>query len=81
MKCEMLLMKTVQDLNKGDQNYRTISQVNFILLFFVVIRVFSSPPQRPMTSNFEGFPIPDFIHYIFFPILILQKEPVFPFEC
>ena len=39
--------------------------------------VFSSPPQRPMTSDFEGFSIPDFIHYIFFPILILQKEPVF----
>ena len=27
--------------------------------------VFSSPPQRPMTSDFEGFSIPDFIHYIF----------------
>ena len=38
--------------------------------------VFSSPPQRPMTSDFEGFSIPDFI---LFPILILQKEPVFPF--
>ena len=25
------------------------------------------------------FSIPDFIHYIFFPILILQEEPVFPF--
>ena len=43
----------------------------------VVIRFFSSPPQRPMTSNFEGFSIPDFIHYIYFPILILEKEPVF----
>ena len=30
------------------------------------------------TAN-EGFSIPDFIHYIFFPILILEKEPVFPF--
>ena len=39
---------------------------------------FSSRPQRPMTSDFEGFSIPDFIHYIFFPILILEKEP---FEC
>ena len=38
---------------------------------------FSSPPQRPMTSDFEGFSIPDFIHYIYFPILILEKEPVF----
>ena len=43
--------------------------------------VFSSPPQRPMTSDFEGFSIPDFIHYIYFPILILEKEPVFPFLC
>jgi len=39
--------------------------------------VFSSPPQRPMTSDFEGFSIPDIIHYIYFPILILEKEPVF----
>ena len=23
--------------------------------------------------------IPDFVHYIFCPIFILQKEPVFPF--
>jgi len=39
--------------------------------------VFSSPPQRPMTADFEGFSIPGFIHYIFFLILILEKEPVF----
>ena len=32
---------------------------------------------RPMTSDFEGFSIPDFIHYIYFLILILEKEPVF----
>jgi len=30
-----------------------------------------------MTSDFEGFSIPDFIHYIYFPILILEKEPVY----
>jgi len=30
-----------------------------------------------MTSDFEGFSIPDFIHYIYFPILIFEKEPVF----
>ena len=40
---------------------------------------FSTPPQRPMT--YEGFSIPDCIHYICFPILILEKEPVFPFWC
>ena len=41
--------------------------------------VFSSPPQRPMTSDFEGFSISYFIYDIYFPILILEKEPVFPF--
>ena len=41
--------------------------------------VLSSPPQRPMISDFDGFFIPDFILYIYFPILILEKEPVFPF--
>ena len=41
--------------------------------------IFSSPPQQPMTSDFEGFSIPDFIHNIYFHILILEKEPVFPF--
>ena len=30
-----------------------------------------------MTPDFDGFSIPDFIHYIYFPILILEKEPVF----
>ena len=38
---------------------------------------FSPSPQRPMTSEFEGFSIPEFIHCIYFPILILQKETVF----
>ena len=33
---------------------------------------FSSPPQRPMTSDFEEFSIPDVIHDIYFPFLILE---------
>ena len=45
--------------------------------FCVIIRFFPSPPQRQMT--FGGFSITDFIHYIYFPILILEKETVFPF--
>jgi len=32
-----------------------------------------------MTSDSEGFSVPDFIQYIYFPILILEKEAVFPF--
>ena len=39
--------------------------------------VFLSSPQRPMISDFEGFSIPDFIHYIYFPILMLEKKAVF----
>ena len=59
-----------------------------IIFYFFSVRLlallcghsfFSSPPQQPMTSDFEGFSIPDFIHYIYFYIFILEKEPVFPF--
>ena len=43
---------------------------------------FSSPPQRSMTSDFEGFPIPDFTHYIYFFCLnSCERASIFPFEC
>ena len=55
----------------------------FVLFFSVrllsVLRghsVFSSPPQEPMTSDFYTRSYP--LHY--FLILILEKEPVFPFS-
>ena len=48
--------------------------------YCVVIRFFSSPPQRPMTSDFEGIYIPDLFPLHYFLILILEKEPVFPFS-
>ena len=60
----------------------------FFIFYFFRVRLLSvlrgysfllSPPQQPMTSDFEGFSIPDFIHFIYYPILILEKEPVFPF--
>ena len=44
--------------------------------------VFSSPPQWDFQLQRISFP--DFIHYIYFLILILEKEPVFSlfnFEC
>ena len=47
--------------------------------FCVVIRVFSSPPQRPMTSDFEGF-LYQILSITLFSYLILEKEPVFPFS-
>ena len=62
------------------QDHNKVFWVFFsVLLFLLVLRghsVFSSPPQRPMTSDFERFSIPD--------ILILEKEPVFSllnFQC
>ena len=50
--------------------YKNISQKAYFF-FCVVIRFFH--PRH------NGFSIPDLIHYIYFPILILEKEPVFPF--
>ena len=61
---------------------------SFFLVCFFSIRllsvlrgqsVFFTPPQQPMTSDFEGFSISDCIHYIYFPIFIVEKEPAFPF--
>jgi len=46
----------------------------------VVIQVFSSPPQRPMTSDFEGFSIPDFIH-LFSYLNSWERASIFLFEC
>ena len=44
---------------------------------------FFYPPQRPMTSDFEGFSIPDFIHYInlFSYLNSWERASIFPFEC
>ena len=57
----------------------------FFFLFFSVrllsvLRghsVFSSRHNGQWPPTFAGFSIPDFIHYIYFPILILEKEPIF----
>ena len=63
-----------------NQNIEFILHVHFFCIRILsVLRChsgFPSPPQRPMTSDFQGFSIPDFIHYIYFPIFILEKEPL-----
>ena len=63
---------TVQRLHVGHLTNTYSILVRFTLSLFIfsvrllpVLRghsVFSSSPQRPMTSDFEGFLIPDFIH-------------------
>ena len=60
------------------------TRLRFFLDFFSVRFLsvlqdhFSSPPQRSMTSDFEGF-LSQMVSVTFCPIVILQKEPVFPF--
>ena len=56
-----------------------VSRTYFGFCWFCVVSCFSSPPQQEMTSNFKRIPISDLIHYYFCLILILPKEPVFPF--
>ena len=52
--------------------YNNVNSFLFVFLAFDLCRF-----CVVMTSDFEGFSISDFIHYIYFPILILEKEPVF----
>ena len=47
-------------------------------LFCVIIRFFH-PRHNSQLLRLRRISIPDFIHYIFCPIFILLKEPVFPF--
>ena len=95
IKWTWVLMKMclpITHTSSTDHCAKMCSVFYFIFYFFsvrllLVLRghsFFSSPPQWPMTSDFEGFSIPDFIHYIYFPILILdswERASIFPFEC
>ena len=79
---EILLGSQIQSTKRHPVNIlfskKTSAAFFFSVRLLSVLRgqlIFSSPPQRPMTSDFEGFSI----HYIYFPILVLKKEPVFPF--
>ena len=47
----------------------TLRSMRHLSLISFVCAYFSSRPQRPMTFDFEGFSIPDCIHYIYFPYL------------
>jgi len=47
---------------------KLIGYILILFIFYFILRghsVFSSPPQWPMTSDFEEFSIPDLIHYIY----------------
>ena len=49
--------------------------------FCVIIRFFSSPPQRPMISDFEGF-LSQIVSIAFFVLfLFFRKSQYFPFQC
>ena len=73
----------VLDIQDYAQKQRIVNVKLFLAFefcrFCVVIRFFI-PVTMANDFDFEGFSIPDFILYIYFPILIiLEKEPVFPF--
>ena len=46
---------------------------------FCVVNLFFIPATTVNDLWLRRFSIPYFFHYIYFPILILEKEPVFPF--
>ena len=80
--CYMLVVEIFTKVYNFGGNFLLVAS-HFKMFLFFSIRllsvllghsVFSSPQQRPITSDLEGFSIPDFIHYIYFPILILEKE-------
>ena len=49
-----------------------------LCLFCVVIRLFHTRHNGKWPPTSKDFSISDLIHYLYFPILILEKEPVFP---
>ena len=66
----------------------TVDRCDFYVFYLFSVRLafvgsawsfgfFSSPPQRPMTFDFEGFSIPDFIHYICVLFLFFRKSQYF----
>ena len=54
----------------------------FSIRLLSVLRGHSVFSSLPMTSDFEGFSIPDFIHYIYISYLnSWERASIFPFEC
>ena len=49
--------------------------------FCVVIRFFSPPPQRPMTSDFEGFLYQILSITLFSYLNSWERGSIFPFQC
>ena len=47
---------------------------------FCMVICFFIPATTANDLRLQRISIPDLIHYIYFPILILEKEPVFPFS-
>ena len=80
---DRLLLGAIYSFSKGILFFATIYCYGCffrvrLCLFCVVIR-FSSPSRRPMSSVFEGFSSQILPITFFYPILILEKAPVFPF--
>ena len=79
--CPCPLTESPNQYVKYNTHFIRFFYICFSVRLLSVLRghsVFSSPPQCPMTSDSEWFSIPDFIHYIYFPVLRLKSQN-FPF--
>ena len=79
-----LLSNTI-DFN--EVGYR--SKLHYLFIYFLVFNFsvlrghsfFSSPPQQPMTSDFEGF-LSQILSITLFSYLISgERASIFPFQC
>ena len=63
----LLTINPLKRLNQNEQSAFLLFCLFFRVRLLSVLlghSVFSSPPQQPMTSDFEGFSIPDFIQSV-----------------
>ena len=72
----------MRKLNDHAEPWNIIKSHSTAMVFFSVQLFVGSAWSIPITTandlqTSKDFSIPDFIHYIYFPILILEKEPVF----
>ena len=80
----VFLARTTTSFYKSDHADSRLLLVVFFVLACDFCRLcgairFFHPATTANDLRLRRIAIPDFIHYIYFPILILEEEPVFPF--
>ena len=77
--CYLADLKGLMNEYKDRSGYTVLTLMGFCGFFSMWSFVFSSSPQRPTTSDFEGF-LYQILSITFFLILFLEKEPVFTYR-